>query len=444
MKADVESQIAAWREYVRHQPSITGEDAEEMEEHLREQIADLASTGLSDDEAFLIAVKRMGNIDAISHEFAREHSERLWKQLMLLPDGSPKSGRQSELWAVLALAVGAALAAKAGITLLGENRAAVNASLLVLPFLTAYFGWKRRVSAQGAAVLGAAFAVLAVLVNAFPFDDGGSTQALVALHTPVIAWFVVGVAYAGGDWTSHRRRMDFVRFSGEWGVYFTLLALGGGVLLGLTVAAFDTLGHDAEPVVAGWVLPFGAAGAVVVAAWLVEAKQAVIENIAPVLTRIFTPLTVLMLVAVLAAFASSGSVLDANRDLLILMALILILVLGLLLYAVSAREPRAGPDAFDWMQLALVLTAIAVDAIVLIVMLSRIAEFGVSANKVAALGLNLVLLGNLLRAGTLGAGFVRRRRTFGAVERWQTAYLPAYAVWAAVVVCVLPPAFGWE
>ncbi len=29
--------------------------------------------------------------------------------------------------------------------------------------------------------------------------------------------------------------MDFVRFTGEWLIYYVLIALGGGVLLALTV-----------------------------------------------------------------------------------------------------------------------------------------------------------------------------------------------------------------
>jgi hypothetical protein len=29
------------------------------------------------------------------------------------------------------------------------------------------------------------------------------------------------------------------------------------------------------------------------------------------------------------------------------------------------------------------------------------------------------------------------------LERWQTNYLPVYAVWAALVVLVFPPMFGY-
>ncbi len=445
MDTELESQIGQWRGYVQRHRSIAAADVEEMESHLRDQVADLTSGGLTSDEAFLIAVKRIGNVDEISREFAREHSERLWNQLVLMP-ATAADGRQParELAVALSLAAAAALALKVGISFLEENVAARNACLLVLPFLAAYFGWKRQVTPRVAVALLAMFAAAAVVLNAYPFAMNGSTEVIAAVHAPIVLWSVVGVAYVGGDWRSDRRRMDFIRFTGEWVVYLTLLALGGGALIGLTIGAFATLDLDAETVVANWVMPVGAAGAVIVAAWLVEAKQDVVENIAPVLTRVFTPLTLLMLLALLAAFATVGSVIDVDRDLLILMDLILVLVLGLLLYAISARDPQEPPGPFDGLQLLLVISALAVDALMLTAMLVRIAEFGATPNKVAALGLNLVLLVNLAWSVRISVGIFRSRRGFRSLERWQTRYLPTYGVWAAAVVVALPPIFGFD
>lgn len=445
MDAALETQIGRWRGYVERRRVISTADADEMEDHLRDQISDLSAAGLAADEAFLVAVKRMGSVDDISREFAREHSDRLWKQLVLTSvaaDGSGPRPRR-ELLVVLALAVGGAVALKAGLATLDEGVVARNLGLLVLPVLAAYFAWKRRMSPRGAVALLVPFALAAAVTNGYPFVPSGSTEVIVAIHTPIVLWFVVGLAYVGGEWRSDRRRMDFIRFTGEWVVYLTLLALGGGVLVGLTIGAFDALGTDAEWVVEEWVLPFGAAGAVVVAAWLVEAKQNVVENIAPVLTRVFTPVTIVMLLVLLAALATTGSVVDVDRNLLILMDLILVVVLGLLLYAVSAREPHLPPDLFDRLQLVLVVLALVVDVLMLTAMLTRIAEFGFTPNKVAALGMNLVLLVGLTWSARLLFGFVRGRRGFGSVERWQTRYLPVFGIWAALVVCVLPPLFDF-
>ncbi|MFI6169137.1 permease prefix domain 1-containing protein [Nocardia sp. NPDC051052] len=443
--AELESQIGQWRGYVRRHHAISAADVEEMEDHLREQVSDLTGAGLASDEAFLVAVKRMGSVDSISREFAREHSDRLWKQLVLLP-AEPEGGHarpKRELLVVLALAVIAALTLKVGLAVLDGATAARNVSLFVLPFLAGYFAWKRQLTPRLAAALLVPFALAAIVLNVFPFDPDGSTEIIAAIHAPIALWFVVGLGYVGGEWRSDRRRMDFIRFTGEWIVYLTLLAFGGGVLMALTVNAFGTLDVNIEWVIQDWVMPFGVAGAVIVAAWLVEAKQNVVENIAPVLTRVFTPLTVVMLLALLVAFAANRSVIDIDRNLLILMDLILVVVLGLLLYAISARDPHVSPDTFDWLQLILVVSALAVDVVMLAAMLSRIAEFGFTPNKTVALGMNLVLLVNLAWSVRLGFGFVRGRRGFADVERWQTQYLPVYGAWAAAVIIALPPIFDF-
>src|ERR671924_2063834 len=84
----LEEQIGQWRSYIRRRQAIHSTDVAELEDHLREQIAVLADAGLAPDEAFLVAVKRLGNLDALSREFAREHSDRLWKQLVVSSSGS--------------------------------------------------------------------------------------------------------------------------------------------------------------------------------------------------------------------------------------------------------------------------------------------------------------------------------------------------------------------
>lgn len=444
--AELESQIDQWRAYVQRREAISAADVDEMEDHLRGRVADLRAAGLDDEEAFLVAIKRMGDLDAISREFAREHSDRLWKQLVFVRDDSGDGGTPSwrEIGVVLGLAVAAGVAVKVGLEAFDDEFAMLrNVALLVFPFLAGYFAWKRRLTARVLAALAIPFAVLAVVLNAYPFDRGGSTEVLAALHTPVVLWLLAGIAYVGGRWRSDGRRMDFVRFTGELVIYYTLIAIGGGVLVGLTAGVLALVGVDFEPVLESWVAPLAVPGALVVAAWLVEAKQNVIENIAPVLTRIFTPLTIVMLLTLLGALATTGGLGVVDRELLILMDAILVLVLSLLLYSISARDSLRPAGFFDGLQLVMVVAALAVDAVMLGAMVARIAEFGFSPNKVAALGLNVLLLVHLGWAARLLVGFLRSTRRFAGLERWQTGYLPLYGLWAAAVVVVFPPAFGF-
>lgn len=448
---ELEAQFAQWRHYVQRRRELQPSDADELEDHLRGSVDELLAGGLRADEAFLVAVKRMGNLDDLSREFAREHSERLWKQLVLTGQtDSPVTDTRSrwDLAAMVICAAGAAASIKVP-ELFGmwvaEDGAfyGPNFSLFALPWLAAFLAWRRQARPALIGILVALFALGAVAANAYPLADTSQSVVLTSIHLPIALWLVVALAYVADDWRSSRRRMDFIRFTGEWFVYLVLIALGGGVLTAFTVGTFEAIGIDPEDFITQWLLPCGAMAAIVVAGWLVEAKQSVVENIAPVLTRLFTPLFTAVLLAFLVALGATSTGIDIEREALILFDLLLVVVLGLLLYSISARDPLAPPGLFDTLQLALVLSALAIDVLVLVEITGRITEYGTTPNKAAALGENVILLANLAWSAWLLLRFVRRHTPFTALERWQTSYLPVYAAWAWIVVLVFPPLFNY-
>jgi hypothetical protein len=447
----LEERISEWRSYVCRRQAIDATDVDELEDHLRSQVADLQEAGLDADEAFLIGVKRLGELDTLSREFAQEHSERLWKRLVVADAEERGAQWGREALVALALAVAAGVAIKApelfGISWDGQAGTlfyARNITFFVLPFLAGFFAWKRKMDSASWPGLVALFIAGAVAMNAIPFVQEGHTLLLAVMHLPMALWLTVGIAYASGAWRSHDHRMNYVRFSGEWFIYYVLIALGGGVLMGITAFVFGAIGLDAELLVTTWIMPVGAAGAVIIAAWLVEAKQSVIENMAPVLTLLFTPLFTLMLLSFLVTMVVTGSGIEMDRDVLIGFDLLLVLVVGLLLYSISARDPQAEPGFFDALSLTLVICALLVDALALWAILARISELGFSPNRVAALGENLILVVNLGWSAVLYARFVGRRGGFTPVERWQTAYLPVYAAWAWIVVVIFPVVFRFQ
>jgi len=448
-KALLEEQIDQWRSYLQRRQAIHSVDVAELEDHLREQIAALADAGLATDEAFLIAVKRIGDLDTLSREFAREHSDRLWKQLVMPPSDTaePQATARRDAIIVFCLAVAAALAVKVpelfGITLdANTGFYARNLSFFVLPLLTGYFMWKRGFDPGTLRWLAVAFVAAVVFINVYPFAPEGDTEGLTALHLPIALWLVVGIAYAGSRWSQVSGRMDFIRFSGEAFIYYVLIALGGGVLAAFMALIFQVIGIDLAPFIEAWLLS-GAAGAVLITSWLAEAKQSVIENMAPVLSRLFTPLFSIVLVTFLGTLLWTGLGVDIEREVLIAFDLLLVLVLGLLLYSVSARDSRSPPSIFDTVQVVLVISALLADVVALWAIAVRITEFGFTPNRVAALGVNLILLVNLTWSAVLYIRFVKGRGSFADLERWQTDYLPVYAAWAAIVVIVFPPVFGY-
>ena len=449
----LESRIERWRTYALARGGAAANVAV-VERQLRDHAAGLGDAGLDAEEAFLVALRRVAVSDEASREFARAYSNELWTQPVEAESAGETEAERgrvrsatTEFWVMLGCAIAAALAVKApalfGHDFNGSDAGfyARNLSLFVLPFLATYFIWKRGLGKKGVAGLVAVFAAGAVFANAYPFKPDGSTEVLTAIHLPIVLWLAVGVAYAAGDWTSDARRMEYVRFTGEWLITYALIALGGGVLVAITVSAFAAIGLDVSAFVGAWVLPCGASGAVIVAAWLAETRRNLVGGMAPMLARVFTPLFALMLVALLVGVVWTRGVIHVEREVLILFDVLLVVVLALVLYAISARDPLSKPGIFDGIQLVLVVCALGVDVFALVNIAGRLTEFGFSANRTVAIGLNLILLVNLAWSAFMQTGFVRSRRSFAAVERWQMRYLPVYALWAAIVVVGFPLVF---
>ena len=450
----LEEQIAQWRAYLRRRQALHGPDVEELEGHLRDQWR------RSPRPAWQETKRSWSRSSAWAASTRCRASSRA-----STPSGcgsswssrpTPTSRRtpaRTEIARRPGLAVAAAVAVKVP-ALFGHPIDptselplfyARNASLFVLPLLAVYFLWKRGSDVVSSLWLALPFAAGGRVRQCLPASRRRShTEVLTALHLPIALWLVVGFAYVRGRWFADGGRMNFVRFSGELAIYYVLIALGGGVLTVFTVMMFAAIDLKPDWFIGGWLIPCGAAGAVIIGSWLVEAKQSVIENMAPVLTRLFTPLFTILLLAFLATMAWTGSPIDVKREVLIGFDLLLAVVVGLVLYAASARDPQAPPDFFDGLQLLLVISALVVDGVALAAIAARISEFGFTPNRVAALGENLILLVNLAWTARLYVSFVRRRGSFAALENWQIAYLPVYAVWAALVVVVFPPVFGYE
>lgn len=441
----LETRIGEWRAAVLRGRAVDEGDADELEGHLREQVGDLETAGLSGDEAFLIAVRRLGQVDQLTAEFAREHGDRLWKQLSL---SRPEDPRQPSLLVMLGFAVAAAVILQVARVIADSTGGSFtwfirDTGFFVLPVLAAYFAYSKWMPWRRVVALAAVVALLAVAVNLYPFTEGATTDLLIWIHLPIALWFVVGAAYVGGELRSSARRMDFLRFSGEWAIYYTLIALGGAVLVSLTLLVLTPISPEATDVVGKWVVPSGAAGAVIVAAWLVEAKKSIIENLAPVLTAIFTPLFAVMLVVAAVAYTVSGVWRDFDRELLAGFDLLLLVVVALVVYGISARDTTKGTGAMDVIRMCAVVAAIVLDALVLASMFARVGELGFTANRVAALGLNIILIVNLVGTAWLLVRQVAGRAPAARLERWHTGYLPVFAAWVVFVVLALPPIFGF-
>ncbi|HBP65810.1 MAG TPA: hypothetical protein DD730_16510 [Desulfosporosinus sp.] len=451
---DLETQIHSWSDHLRAHGNISDADIHELENHLRDEIEDLIAAGLTPDESFLISVKRLGNVDAISHEFAKVNTENLWRHLLVDPiDSLAKQQNRRDIALVVIFALLAGTLFKIpelfGFRLLdqaGEIKLffVKNFSLFILPFIAAFFLIKRKAELKTWATILGIFILAALIINMYPSIAPHNTQYLTNFHLPLFLWLVVGVAYIGRKWQGSQGRMNFIRFTGEAFIYGVLVMAGVLVLCGFTLVIFEAIQVDVSKFVQEYLLIYGGCAAALITVYLVEAKKSVVENFAPILAKIFSPLFLIIMVTFLIVMIITGNSHFMERDVLIGFDFMLALVLGLVLYIISARDIRQPANLFDYLNLALILTALVIDGVALSAIIFRLSAFGVTPNKLAALGENLALLGNLAGLAWLYIRYFKKKFDFTKLIKWQTDYLYVYFIWTAIVAFIFPIVFKFN
>ncbi|WP_291300700.1 permease prefix domain 1-containing protein [Desulfosporosinus sp. BICA1-9] len=294
---DLETEVHSWSDHLRAHGNLSDTDIHELENHLRDEIEDLIAAGLTPDESFLISVKRLGNVDAISHEFAKVNTESLWKHLLVDPiDSLAKQLNRRDITLVVIFALLAGTLFKIpelfGFGLLDQDGEIKiffikNLSFFILPFIAAFFLIKRKAGLKTWATILGIFILAAVIINVYPSFDPHHTEVLTIFHLPLFLWLVVGATYIGREWQGSKGRMNFIRFTGEAFIYGVLVMAGVMVLFLFTLVIFEAIQIDVEKFLAEYLLIYGGCAAAMITVYLVEAKKSVVENFAPILAKIF-------------------------------------------------------------------------------------------------------------------------------------------------------------
>src|SRR5438552_1025753 len=75
---DLNRNLELWRQSLAESPSFQPDNLDELEVHIRDSVSTLEVKGLSTEEAFLIATRRLGQPTALDSEFGKVNSEAVW------------------------------------------------------------------------------------------------------------------------------------------------------------------------------------------------------------------------------------------------------------------------------------------------------------------------------------------------------------------------------
>ena len=277
------------------------------------------------------------------------------------------------------------------------------------------------------------------------FDDALTNA---ELHIPLFLWLIAGVSFAGKEWKNTSARVELLRYNGEIIIYTTILIIGGAILTAITIAllSFIEKTYELSEWYGAYVVMYGLVSAPIIATFLLDKVIDKRINIAPTIARIFTPLFLITTVAYLIIMVVYQKNPFGDREYLVALNILLIVVLGLLIFTIAERNLNSPPSTNDYLNIGLALTTILLDSIALSASVFRTVSdiYGLTPNRIAILGINLLVLFHLLGILINYVRFVWKGEPFVKVENWIAGYLPYYAIWAILISIFLPILFWYK
>lgn len=313
-----------------------------------------------------------------------------------------------------------------------------NIGLVVFPVLTAYFIWRKQLSATKMVAGLVTTLIAAIFINMLPASDKSDTLILSCIHLPVLLWALLGFTYVGDDTGSNAKRLDFLRYNGELAIMSGLILIAGVALSGITIGLFEVIGYHIEIFYQDYIAVFGLAAVPVVGTYITQSNPQLVSKISPVIAKIFSPLVLIMLVVYLTAMMFTGKDPYNDRDFLMIFNFLLIGVMALILFSVAEETKKEENSTGRIILLALSIVTVIVNCIALSAILFRISEWGITPNRLAICGANILMLINLLMVTFRLFKLVSGKASISEAENAIARFLPVYVAWIIIVIFIFP------
>lgn len=320
-----------------------------------------------------------------------------------------------------------------------------NAGFVIFPILAAYFSWKNALSVgRFLFVAGATLGGL-IFINLFPGDVNKSdTLLLSCIHLLILLWSLTGFAFVGEQPNNAGQRLGYLRFNGDLVVMTTLILIAGAILTGVTIGLFSLIGFEIKQFYFEYVVVVGLPAAPILGTYLTQTNPQLVGKVSPVIAKIFSPLVLVMLVIYLIAIIYSGKDPYNDREFLLMFNGLLIGVMAIIFFSIAESSRKEINLTETWVLLLLSVVTIIVNGIALSAILFRISTGGITPNRIAVLGSNVLILINLLLVTVQLYKVLTRKATINAVGNAIAFFLPVYCLWAAIVTFLFPFLFGFK
>ncbi len=317
-----------------------------------------------------------------------------------------------------------------------------NIGFIIFPMLAAYFAWKNRLAVKKIAIIALIILISAVYINALPDIMESDTLILSSMHLLVFLWGLLGFAYAGSINETSGKRLSFLKYNGDLLVISALICIAGGILTGITIGLFSLLGINIEQFYFEYIVIFGLPSVPIIGTFLIQTNPQLVVKVSPVIARIFSPLVLVMLVIYLGAMVYSGKDPYNDREFLLIFNVLLIGVMAIIFFSVAGSSETHKSKTEVVILILLSIVTILVNGIALSAILFRISEWGITPNRIAVLGANILILVNLVMVTAQLLKATAGKQDLNRVGNVIARYLPVYILWAIIVTFTFPLIFG--
>jgi hypothetical protein len=319
-----------------------------------------------------------------------------------------------------------------------------NIGFILFPVLSGYFAWKNKLSIVNIVAIAAAILIGLVFINTLPAPNESDTLILSCIHLVLFLWSVLGFAFVGGVGNNGEKRLDYLKYNGDLVVMTTLIVIAGGIMTGVTIGLFSLIGFNIEEFYFENIVVFGLPAAPILGTYLTQTNPQLVGKVSPVIARIFSPLVLVMLVIYLLAMVYSGKDPYNDREFLLIFNGLLIGVMAIIFFSVAETSKSAQRQLTIWILFLLSIVTIVVNGIALSAIVFRISEWGITPNRTAVLGGNVLILINLLLVTAQLLKVVSKKTELSEVGKTISSYLPIYAIWTIIVTFLFPLIFGFK
>ena len=319
-----------------------------------------------------------------------------------------------------------------------------NAGFIVIPMLMAYFSWQNKLTRKKIIMIFTAVLFSILFINLLPDNQSSDTLRLSCIHMVLFLWFLLGISFIGNQMNNYESRLDYLRYNADLIVITTIILISGAILTGLTIGLFSLIDLNAEYFFKNYVIFFALPAAPLAGTYIIRKNPQLVNKVSPVIAKIFSPLVLITLVVYLAAMIVSEKDPYNDREFLITFNGLLVGVMALILFSV-AESSRTNKNRFGIIILFLLsLVTIIVNGVALSAILFRISEWGITPNRLAVLGGNILILLNILLVTFKIFRIIVNKSVPEDIERAISSFLPVYLVWVMIVTFVFPFVFGFR